>query len=50
MSSYIYRKKSDPVVDHNLYELISNPTTFGYNTPVGGQLAVTISFEVLNAD
>lgn len=50
MSSYIYRKKSDPVVDHNLYELISNPTTFGYNTPVGGQLAVIISFEVLNAD
>ena len=50
MSSYIYRKKPNPVVDHNLYELISNPTTFGYNTPVGGQLAVTNFFEVLNAD
>ena len=50
MASYIYRKKPDPVVDHNLHELISNPTTFGYNTPVGGQLAVTNFFEVLNAD
>ena len=50
MSSYIYCKKPNPVVDHNLYELISNPTTFGYNTPVGGQLAVTNFFEVLNAD
>lgn len=43
MSSYIYRKKPNPVVDHNLYELTSNPTTFGYNTPVGGQLGWTPS-------
>lgn len=50
MSSYIYCKKPNPVVDHNLYELISNSTTFGYNTPVGGQLAVTNFFEVLNVD
>lgn len=50
MSSYIYCKKPNPVIDHNLYELISNSTTFGYNTPVGGQLAVTNFFEVLNVD
>lgn len=50
MSSYIYWKKPNPVVDHNLYELISNPISFGYNTPVGSQLAVTHFFEVLNAD
>lgn len=30
--------------------MISNPTTFGYNMPIGGQLAVTNFFEVLNAD
>ena len=41
MSSYIYRKKPNPIADHNLYELISNSSIFGYHTLVGGQLALT---------